>query len=59
MEKEFTTLIATHKCLLIRICNTYFYKNMYAEDFLQEIIIHFTPSLPLEDAVFQVGSKFQ
>lgn len=46
MEKEFTALIETYKYLLIRICNTYFYKHMYAEDFLQEIIIRLWQAYP-------------
>lgn len=46
MEKEFTELIESYKYCLIKICNTFFYRRLYAEDFLQEIIIRLWKAYP-------------
>ncbi|MEG1665232.1 MAG: RNA polymerase sigma factor [Mucinivorans sp.] len=46
MEKEFTELIESYKYCLIKICNTFFYRHLYAEDFLQEIIIRLWKAYP-------------
>lgn len=46
MEKEFTELIAQYRYALQKICNTYFYRDPYAEDFMQEIIIRLWKAYP-------------
>jgi RNA polymerase sigma-70 factor, ECF subfamily len=46
VEKEFLELIQKHQGILHKICNIYFYKNPYKEDFYQEILIRLWKSYP-------------
>lgn len=46
MEKEFTGLINKHQAVLLKICNVYFYRNPYKEDYYQEMLIRLWKSYP-------------
>ena len=46
MEKEFIELINKHKGILQKICNIYFYRNPFKEDYYQEILIRLWKSYP-------------
>lgn len=46
MEKEFIELINKHKGILLKICNIYFYRNPFKEDYYQEILIRLWKSYP-------------
>jgi RNA polymerase sigma-70 factor (ECF subfamily) len=46
VEKEFTELMDIHRGIIQRICNIYFYKNRYQEDYYQEILIRLWKSYP-------------
>lgn len=46
MEKEFTELINKHRGIIQRICNIYFYRNPYQEDYYQEILIRLWKAYP-------------
>ena len=46
MKKEFIELINRHNRILHKICNIYFYKNPYREDYYQEILIRLWKSYP-------------
>jgi RNA polymerase sigma-70 factor, ECF subfamily len=46
LEKEFIELINEHHGILHKICNIYFYKNPYKEDFYQEMLIRLWKSYP-------------
>jgi RNA polymerase sigma-70 factor (ECF subfamily) len=46
VEKEFVELIKEHQGILYKICNIYFYKNPYKEDYYQEILIRLWKSYP-------------
>lgn len=46
METEFTELINQHRGIIHRICNIYFYRNPYQEDYYQEILIRLWKSYP-------------
>jgi RNA polymerase sigma-70 factor, ECF subfamily len=46
VEQEFIELINNHKGILHKICNIYFYKNPYKEDYYQEILIRLWKSYP-------------
>lgn len=39
MEKEFIELVNKHQGILKKICNVYFYRNPYKDDYYQEILI--------------------
>ena len=39
MKNEFIALINKHQGILQKICNIYFYRNPYKEDYYQEILI--------------------
>lgn len=39
MEKEFIELIKKHEGILYKICNIFFFRNIYKEDYYQEILI--------------------
>jgi RNA polymerase sigma-70 factor, ECF subfamily len=45
-EKEFIELIKSHEVILHKICNVYFYRNPYKEDYYQEILIRLWKSFP-------------
>jgi RNA polymerase sigma-70 factor (ECF subfamily) len=46
VEKEFIELIKNHQGILHRICNVYFIRNPYKEDYYQEILIRLWKSYP-------------
>ena len=46
MEKEFIELINKHQRILQKICNVYFIRNPYKEDYYQEILIRLWKSYP-------------
>lgn len=46
MEKEFIELINKHQGILQKICNIYFYRNPYKEDYHQEMLIRLWKSFP-------------
>ena len=46
MEKEFIELIKNHEGILHKICNIYFFRNPYKEDYYQEILIRLWKSFP-------------
>jgi RNA polymerase sigma-70 factor (ECF subfamily) len=46
VEKEFIELIKNHEGILYKICNIYFYRNPYKEDYYQEILIRLWKSFP-------------
>lgn len=46
MEQEFVELITRHRGILHKICNIYFYKNPFKEDYYQEILIRLWRSYP-------------
>lgn len=46
MKKEFIALIGKHQGILQKICNIYFYRNPYKEDYYQEILIRLWKSYP-------------
>ena len=46
MEKEFIELIKNHQGILHKICNVYFIRNPYKEDYYQEILIRLWKSYP-------------
>jgi len=46
VEKEFISLIKKHKAILHKICNIYFYRNPYKEDYYQEMLIRAWRSFP-------------
>lgn len=46
VEKEFIELINKHKGILHKICNIYFIRNPYKEDYYQEILIRLWKSYP-------------
>lgn len=54
MEKEFIQLITEHKGILHKICDVYFYRNPYKEDYYQEILIRLWKAYP----GFKNKSKF-
>lgn len=46
MEKEFIELINNHQGILQKICNIYFFRNPYRDDYYQEILIRLWKSYP-------------
>lgn len=46
MEKEFIELITKHQGILHKICNVYFIRDPYKEDYYQEILIRLWKSYP-------------
>jgi RNA polymerase sigma-70 factor (ECF subfamily) len=46
VEKEFIELIKNHEGILHKICNIYFFRNPYKEDYYQEILIRLWKSFP-------------
>ena len=46
MEKEFIELIKNHQGILNKICNIYFIRNPFKEDYYQEILIRLWKSYP-------------
>jgi RNA polymerase sigma-70 factor, ECF subfamily len=46
VEKEFIELIKKHQGILHKICNVYFLRNPYKEDYYQEILIRLWKSYP-------------
>jgi len=46
VEKEFIELIKNHQGILHKICNIYFSRNPYKEDYYQEILIRLWKSYP-------------
>lgn len=46
MEKEFIKLIKNHEGILHKICNIYFFRNPYREDYYQEMLIRLWKSFP-------------
>ena len=46
MEKEFIELIKNHEGILHKICNIYFFRNPYREDYYQEMLIRLWKSFP-------------
>ncbi len=46
MEREFIDLINKHQRILHKICNVYFIRNPYKEDYYQEILIRLWKSYP-------------
>lgn len=46
MEKEFIELIKSHQGILHKICNIYFLRDPYKEDYYQEILIRLWKSYP-------------
>jgi RNA polymerase sigma-70 factor (ECF subfamily) len=46
VEKEFIELINKHQGILQKICNIYFYRNPFKEDYYQEILIRLWKSYP-------------
>jgi RNA polymerase sigma-70 factor, ECF subfamily len=54
VEKEFIELIKKHQGILHKICNAYFLRDPYKEDYYQEILIRLWKSYPS----FKNQSKF-
>jgi len=53
VEKEFIELIQANSGIIHKICNVYFYKNPYREDYYQEILIklwNFFPTFKKQSA---------
>ena len=46
MEKEFIELIRRHQGILHKICNVYFLRDPYKEDYYQEILIRLWKAYP-------------
>ena len=46
MEKEFIELIQANNGIILKICNVYFYKNPYKDDYYQEILIKLWNAFP-------------
>lgn len=46
MKEEFIALINQHQGILQKICNIYFYRSAYKEDYYQEILIRLWKSYP-------------
>lgn len=46
VKDEFIALINKHEGILQKICNIYFYRNPYKEDYYQEILIRLWKSYP-------------
>jgi RNA polymerase sigma-70 factor (ECF subfamily) len=46
VEKEFIELIKNHQGILHKICNVYFLRDPYKEDYYQEILIRLWKSYP-------------
>jgi RNA polymerase sigma-70 factor (ECF subfamily) len=46
VEKKFIELIKNHQGILHKICNVYFIRNPYKEDYYQEILIRLWKSYP-------------
>jgi RNA polymerase sigma-70 factor, ECF subfamily len=46
VEKEFIELIRSHQGILHKICNIYFLRDPYREDYYQEILIRLWKSYP-------------
>jgi RNA polymerase sigma-70 factor, ECF subfamily len=46
VEKEFIELIKNHQGILHKICNIYFIRNPFKEDYYQEILIRLWKSYP-------------
>jgi RNA polymerase sigma-70 factor (ECF subfamily) len=46
VEKEFIEIIETHQGILHKICNIYFYRNPYKEDYYQEMLIRLWKAYP-------------
>jgi RNA polymerase sigma-70 factor, ECF subfamily len=46
VEKEFIELIRSHQGILHKICNIYFLRDPYKEDYYQEILIRLWKSYP-------------
>jgi RNA polymerase sigma-70 factor (ECF subfamily) len=46
VEKEFIELITKHQGILHKICNVYFIRDPYKEDYYQEILIRLWKSYP-------------
>ena len=46
MKNEFAELVHKHKGIVQRICNIYFYRNPYQEDYYQEIMIRLWKAWP-------------
>jgi len=46
VKKEFIALIDKHQGILQKICNIYFYRNPYKQDYYQEILIRLWKSYP-------------
>ncbi|HZK95700.1 MAG TPA: RNA polymerase sigma factor [Prolixibacteraceae bacterium] len=46
MKDEFIALINKHEGILQKICNIYFYRNPYKEDYYQEILIRLWKAYP-------------
>ncbi len=47
MEKEFINLAYKHIGILHKVCNSYFFRNPYKEDYFQEILIRLWKAYPL------------
>lgn len=54
VKEEFIALIGQHQGILHKICNLYFYRNPYKEDYYQEILIRLWKAYPS----FKNQSKF-
>lgn len=46
MEKEFIRQVNNHIGILHKVCNSYFFKNPYWEDYFQEILIRLWRAFP-------------
>ena len=46
VEKEFIELIKKHQGILHKICNIYFFRNPYKEDYYQEMLIRLWKAYP-------------
>ena len=46
MQKEFTLLINQHQGIIRKVCNVFFYKHPYQEDYYQEIVIRLWKAFP-------------
>ena len=46
MKEEFIALINQHRGILQKICNIYFYRNPYKEDYYQEMLIRVWKAYP-------------
>ena len=46
MKKEFIALISQHQGILQKICNLYFYRSPYKEDYYQEMLIRLWKAYP-------------